>query len=279
MLSNFATMCDPSMFPKALYIKSDMYYWIMILSGIFYVLPALQLMLAAQRISGQTGSQDLCYYNFLCRRTSQYFQDYGHVYSNISYLLCGFYFIIAVAIRSHRRKKAMVNMYYERKHPEHPRLDEKNKDDKEKLARLRAKFEGKNVEFLNKCGIPEQYGIFYALGIALILEGVLSACYHVCPVDESFQFDTTFMYMITVMIFLKMYQFRHPDITANAYVIYLFIAIMLIFEAIGYYSSPGVYMFIFIITYLFLIQYEVIATILYQEFYLQVKTSYQLTVS
>merc|ERR1711981_647953 len=69
-LSDFTTSCDPTMFPKTLYMKSDMYYWIMMLTGAFYILPALQLMLGANYISGQTGSQDLCYYNFLCRRTS-----------------------------------------------------------------------------------------------------------------------------------------------------------------------------------------------------------------
>ena len=74
------------------------------------------------------------------------------------------------------------------------------------------------------------------MGAALMLEGILSACYHICPVNKSFQFDTTFMYIITVLIFLKIYQFRHPDITANAYVIFSTIAVMLVFEAVGYYS-------------------------------------------
>ena len=69
-------------------------------------------------------------------------------------------------------------------------------------------------------GIPESYGIFYAMGAALTLEGsiflpnylltslllftgVLSACYHICPTAENFQFDTTFMYCISVLVFLK----------------------------------------------------------------------------
>ena len=35
------------------------------------------------------------------------------------------------------------------------------------------------------------------------MEGFLSACYHVCPTVESFQFDTTFMYIMAVLVFLK----------------------------------------------------------------------------
>jgi hypothetical protein len=37
-------------------------------------------------------------------------------------------------------------------------------------------------------GIPQHYGLFYAMGAALMMEGVLSACYHVCPNHSNFQF-------------------------------------------------------------------------------------------
>jgi hypothetical protein len=39
-------------------------------------------------------------------------------------------------------------------------------------------------------GVPRHYGVFNAMGLALIGEGVLSACYHVCPSQFSFQFGT-----------------------------------------------------------------------------------------
>lgn len=66
-------------------------------------------------------------------------------------------------------------------------------------------------------GIPQHFGLFYAMGFALISEGFLSACYHVCPTNENFQFDTTFMYVIAVLCFIKIYQFRHSDASSNAY--------------------------------------------------------------
>lgn len=47
--------------------------------------------------------------------------------------------------------------------------------------------------------------------------GVMSGCYHVCPNHTNFQFDTAFMYTISVLILLTIYQTRHPDINANAY--------------------------------------------------------------
>ena len=74
-----------------------------------------------------------------------------------------------------------------------------------KLLKRRTKFADYSER---RRGIPEQYGIFYALGVALIMEGVLSGCYHICPTKVNFQFDTTFMYVISVLLFLKVYQFR-----------------------------------------------------------------------
>lgn len=37
-------------------------------------------------------------------------------------------------------------------------------------------------------GIPRHFGLFYAMGVALMMEGFLSACYHVCPNHSNFQF-------------------------------------------------------------------------------------------
>ena len=241
-LEDLTTKCDSSFYSKTLEMKSDMYCWIVALSGVFYVLPAFQLMLRAQQAS-QSGNQDLCYYNFLCRRTSYYFSDYGHVFSNVVYIFCGIYLIVLVKDRSYRRRNAMIELYCENR---------KNANKHKKnltIEEVKQKYSGRNVEFLNRCGIPEQYGVFYAMGGAMIIEGILSACYHVCPVDESFQFDTTFMYVMTVLLLLKMFQLRHPDITADAYLVFAIIAVMLIFQAIGYYSSKGVYMFFFLLTY------------------------------
>lgn len=66
-------------------------------------------------------------------------------------------------------------------------------------------------------GIPVHYGIYYAMGTSLIIEGVLSACYHICPSQSNYQFDTSFMYVMAVLSSVKLYQNRHPDINATAY--------------------------------------------------------------
>ena len=216
--------------------------WITMFSGLFYVIPAVQLMLGAQHMSDITGSNDLCYYNFLCRSQSRLFDDYGHVLSNIVYIFVGIYFFVLVLIRKGRRRDELIDQYILKNSPE-------DYFDKQKMKEAKKRLSGENIEQLNKVGIPEQYGVFYAMAWACILEGILSACYHICPTDESFQFDTTMMYIIIVLLFFKIYQFRNPNITSDANGIFSFIVVMLVFEATGYYDPSGIFAYLFVGTY------------------------------
>ncbi|KAM6312501.1 SID1 transmembrane family member 2 isoform 3-T3 [Podargus strigoides] len=90
-----------------------------------------------------------------------------------------------------------------------------------------------------ECGIPKHFGLFYAMGTALMMEGLLSACYHVCPNYTNFQFDTSFMYMIAGLCMLKLYQKRHPDINASAYSAYACLALVIFFSVIGVVFGKG----------------------------------------
>ena len=57
-------------------------------------------------------------------------------------------------------------------------------------------------------GLMQQMSIFYAMGFALAAQGAFSVCYHVCPTNLSLQFDTTMMYVICMLCYVKLYQFR-----------------------------------------------------------------------
>ncbi|CAH1990163.1 unnamed protein product [Acanthoscelides obtectus] len=46
------------------------------------------------------------------------------------------------------------------------------------------------IQFRKEKGIPVHYGLFHAMGVALIIEGLLSACYHICPSQSNYQFGT-----------------------------------------------------------------------------------------
>ncbi|KAK4875464.1 hypothetical protein RN001_011886 [Aquatica leii] len=82
-------------------------------------------------------------------------------------------------------------------------------------------------------GIPKHYGLFYAMGVALIMEGILSASYHVCPNQSNFQFDTSFMYVMAALCMVQLYQKRHPDINATAYATFVALGIAIFAAMVG----------------------------------------------
>jgi len=214
-IPNFRTLDQTSKTVKECHrqrLRSQLFSWLIVLSGIFYALPAFQMVFNHQNPFIKGGDQDICYYNFFCLFPYGKLADFGHVFSNIGYCIAGLYFILKVYIR-------------------------------------RLKFE-KSKEKIESTGIPEQVGIFYALGGALTLEGVLSGIYHICPTSANFQFDTTFMFFIAVLIFLKLYQFRHADTTLTAQLVFLLIGVILTLEVIGYFTSHIVFWAVFIFIYM-----------------------------
>ena len=56
--------------------------------------------------------------------------------------------------------------------------------------------------------IFEDKSIYYSLGLSLLLEGVFSAIYHVCPNASNFQFDTTFMFIGSGLLLICLLQKR-----------------------------------------------------------------------
>ncbi|KAL3274294.1 hypothetical protein HHI36_015699 [Cryptolaemus montrouzieri] len=82
-------------------------------------------------------------------------------------------------------------------------------------------------------GIPVHYGIYYAMGVSLIIEGLLSACYHICPSQSNYQFDTSFMYVMAVLCSIKLYQNRHSDVNATAYATFTVLGVIIFVAMIG----------------------------------------------
>ena len=173
------------------------YSFTLITLFIFYSLPALQLVMTHQGLLLFTGNEDLCFYNFSCANRLFIFSDFNHIVSNGGYIILGILFTLQV------RRRAVLT------------------------ARLRL-----NVPDVDDYGIPSQFGLFYGMGLALIMEGLMSSFYHICPGYNNFQFDTSFMYLISGLLILKMYHSRHPDILPRSYIAYstfagfIFIAVL-----------------------------------------------------
>lgn len=73
----------------------------------------------------------------------------------------------------------------------------------------------------------------------------MSCCFHVCPSNISLQFDTTMMYIMMTLCFVKIYQFRHPDTSTNAYHCLYILAVVLLLEAVSLYLHNQVFIVIF----------------------------------
>lgn len=185
--------------PKLVDRKMMNYPRLIIAIATFYVLPVVQLVLLYQTQLTKSGDEDSCYFNFLCMVKSGPFAAFNNIFSNIGYLLLGVMFIIIV------KKRAYSYTYMRKKYP----------------------------KIMATHGVPQHFGLFYTMGIGLIMEGILSAAYHVCPSYNNFQFDTSFMYIIGVISTLKLYQCRHPDIHPSSQKVFLFLALCILINVIG----------------------------------------------
>lgn len=185
--------------PSVLKRKSSLYLWNLLTVATFYFLPVVQLVSTYQQQLNQSGKEDLCYYNFLCSHPLWGLSDFNHVFSNIAYLCLGLLFVTLTYQRESNHRKTVAK-----------------------------------IRNLDRCyGIPQHFGIFYAMGAALVIEGIMSACYHVCPNKMNFQFDTSFMYVISTMCMIKIYQTRHPDINASAYATFFLLAFVILLGMCG----------------------------------------------
>ncbi|XP_074707082.1 SID1 transmembrane family member 2 isoform X7 [Strix uralensis] len=185
--------------------KYQIYFWNIATIAVFYALPVIQLVITYQTVVNVTGNQDICYYNFLCAHPLGNLSAFNNILSNLGYILLGLLFLLIILQREINYNRALL----------------------------------RNDARALECGIPKHFGLFYAMGTALMMEGLLSACYHVCPNYTNFQFDTSFMYMIAGLCMLKLYQKRHPDINASAYSAYACLALVIFFSVVGVVFGKG----------------------------------------
>uniref|UniRef100_A0A8C7W1L8 SID1 transmembrane family member 2 n=1 Tax=Oncorhynchus mykiss TaxID=8022 RepID=A0A8C7W1L8_ONCMY len=209
--------------------KYQIYFWNIATIGVFYALPVIQLVITYQTVVNVTGNQDICYYNFLCAHPLGNLSAFNNILSNLGYVMLGLLFLLIVLQRDVIHSRAL---------------------DRNDLNAL-------------ECGIPKHFGLFYAMGTALMMEGLLSACYHVCPNYTNFQFDTSFMYMIAGLCVLKLYQKRHPDINASAYTAYACLAAVIFFSVLGVVFGKGNMVFWIVFSVLHILATMLLSTQLY----------------
>ncbi|OAF64223.1 SID1 transmembrane family member 1, partial [Intoshia linei] len=165
---------------KKLVAKYRLYVWNLVIISIFYSLPVMQNVLTNLRIIKQTGSMDMCYYNYLCLHGLGSVISFNAIYSNLGYILLGLLYLMLTKLRQIRHKKCFDNLDF------------------------------------SDNGIPQFFSTFYCLGISLVMMGIMSSCYHSCPNISNFQFDTAYMFIISGIIIINLFEKRHADINAHS---------------------------------------------------------------
>ena len=184
-------------------VRSYGYIFVVPLVSCFYFVPSVQMVMAEWFRSEDTGNRDRCYHNHGCSMPYGPFPDFNHTISNAGYIIYGLVFIGIVFLKS-------------RILPDEHKTDQ-NHD--------------------TKTGILQQFSIFYTLGICMVFQGIFSSIFHLCPSNVSLQFDTTMMYLMMILALIKVFQYRHPDTSANVFTtMYIFFGVILA-ESISLYVT------------------------------------------
>ena len=181
--------------------------------GCVLMLGAFQFVYAAWYLMIQEGDRDHCYYNGFCYRVSSSDIPFNLMSSNFAYILHAFILALSVLYMEAELLARCKNM----DPPQPPPLAENGPprlpdhmlicpDISPHLASMSVpnhqatpddRAEGQKRQF--------SFSIGYAFAWALLFEGLFSTLYHLCPSKITFQFDMAFMFVISGLIVVVMY--------------------------------------------------------------------------
>jgi hypothetical protein len=148
--------------------------------------------------------------------------------SNIPYLVFGLVFLVLVRLFDESESEHRAHNLIETINEEAQGDAEAQSSDVERERDVDAERDGKSDDgeeqqaliiptSLKLKGLHRDYSLYYCLGWALVIEGVFSALYHVCPSRTAFQFDMTFMIVGTGLLYISFYQKRRPTLVPGAF--------------------------------------------------------------
>ena len=206
---------------------SFVYFIALLIVAIFYGIPAVQLTYANQRFTDERRNKDQCYFNFKCAHTLtiDYFgvkiSDFNHFFSNIGYVIMGSLSLFCIRVHQMRRRIMLA----------------KERGSQETIEN------GKHTEKYTEkeTFVLKDYGLYYALAFSIIFQGIMSACYHICPNSINFQFDTIFMFAIAIITVVTMYNKLNPWQAISVFTVYGILVAFLFVSIMGVYSDAERY--------------------------------------
>ncbi|KAB7493909.1 SID1 transmembrane family member 1 [Armadillidium nasatum] len=79
-----------------------------------------------------------------------------------------------------------------------------------------------------KYGVFNCYDVFRSLAVGLILVGIMSSFYHICPNKITFSFDIMFIYVEAIILIVAVWGLRHGTVITHVYSTIGFFAVILL---------------------------------------------------
>ena len=155
--------------------------------AISFMVGSAQFVIARWSNMIKEGNRDLCYYNELCYRPIAIADmPSNFMLSNVPYVIHGVFLALSFSFREAIAQEArQSNHMYSLQNARYRRVT------------------------------PYDYSVAYALAWALVFEGLFSATYHLCPSRLTFQFDSAFMFIISGLVVVALYNCRVKDINLS----------------------------------------------------------------
>ena len=144
--------------------------------GFVLLIGAFQFVSEAWKGMIESGDRDRCYYNDFCHRVSGYDIPFNSIISNLVYMIHGLILAFFVWVM-----EAVLHFHAA------------NGNDAGSL----------NADAYSKR--EHSLSIGYSFAWALIFQGCFSMIYHFCPKQSTFQFDSAFMFVISGLIVISLY--------------------------------------------------------------------------
>lgn len=192
------------------------YSYLTVVLAVSFLVGSAQFVIGRWANMVATGDRDKCYYNELCYRPIAVADlPSNFLVSNVPYCLHGVILALSFSFRE------AVSLNY---------------------RDTQASFSPQGSQFVP---VPYDFSLAYALSWALVFEGLFSATYHLCPSRLTFQFDSAFMFIISGLVVVALFnaridkmkssEGRHPSETivqAPKYFLF-FVAPLLVLNYIG----------------------------------------------
>ena len=160
------------------------YSYITCIVGCVLMVGAFQFVYADWYLMIQEGDRDHCYYNDFCYRVLYYDIPFNLMSSNFAYILHAFILALSVWYM----ESELLARCKKIRQTQPPPVAENAECNSTEAHKRRISF-----------------SIGYGFSWALLFEGLFSMLYHLCPTKMTFQFDLAFMFVISGLIVVVMY--------------------------------------------------------------------------